>query len=115
MAKFCVNCGNELKEDQDFCTKCGKKISSNVQTNGNINEQTSPKNNSYALTGFILGLISMFCINLFGIVGLLAIIFSSVGLSQINKTHEDGKGMAIVGLVLGIIGLIVGIILTLFQ
>ncbi len=35
----------------------------------------------------------------------LAVIFGHVALSQIKKTNEDGKGLAIAGLVIGYIGL----------
>jgi len=36
---------------------------------------------------------------------ILAVIFGHVALSQIDKRGEDGRGMAIAGLVLGYIGL----------
>lgn len=32
MAKFCSNCGKELKEGADICLNCGKIINENVQT-----------------------------------------------------------------------------------
>ncbi len=110
MAKFCTNCGSKLNEDEDVCLNCGKKVKKNKSDNTNVSTE---QNNPYVLTGFILGLISMFCINLFGVVGLLALIFSSIGLSKINKTNQPGRWMAITGIVLGVIGLVVGIYLTL--
>ena len=30
MAKYCYNCGNELKSGEDICLKCGKIINENV-------------------------------------------------------------------------------------
>lgn len=33
MAKFCQNCGNELKENQEICLKCGVKVSNSTTSN----------------------------------------------------------------------------------
>jgi len=46
--------------------------------------------------------------------GLLGIIFGFVALSQIKKTNEGGKGMAITGIVLGFIQFIFGVIWMVF-
>ena len=50
--------------------------------------------NGFAIAGFVL---SFF-------VSILGIIFSAIGLKQIEDRNEDGKGLAIAGLVLGIVG-----------
>ncbi len=34
MAKFCSNCGAELKEGADVCLKCGKNVNRNMGNNG---------------------------------------------------------------------------------
>ncbi len=39
-------------------------------------------------------------------ISLLAVILGHIALSQINKTGEQGRGLAIAGLVLGYIGLV---------
>lgn len=70
-----------------------------------------PANNPFALTGFILSLVSLTfglccCYGLpFSVTG---IIFSAVGLVQIRKQPErfSGRGLAIAGIVLGIISLV---------
>jgi hypothetical protein len=58
-----------------------------------------------AMTAMILAICGLF---LFGfITGVLAIIFAGIALSGMGRTaNEDGKGMAITGLVLGIIDVI---------
>lgn len=43
-------------------------------------------------------------------VSLVAIITGHIALSQIKKTGEQGRGLAIAGLIIGYIGLVVGII-----
>ena len=54
------------------------------------------KTNGMAIAGFVL---SFFC-------GILGLIFSAVGLSQIGKTGEGGKGLAIAGLVISILSIL---------
>ena len=43
-------------------------------------------------------------------VSLVAVILGHMSISQINRTGEQGKGMAIAGLVIGYLGMLVGII-----
>ena len=72
----------------NFFEKIAQKVKS-------ITDET-PKVNGMALAGFILSLVGL---------GGLGIIFSAIGLSQINKNPQKytGKGFAIAGLVLGIL------------
>jgi Domain of unknown function (DUF4190) len=46
--------------------------------------------------------------------GIAAIVLGVMSLRQIETSGEDGRGMAITGLVLGIIGLIIAVILVIF-
>jgi hypothetical protein len=59
-----------------------------------------------ALAGMILGIAGLF-LSFFGLVPLLGLIFSIIGMRSTTR-----KGMAIAGLVLSIIGLIFAIIFT---
>jgi hypothetical protein len=72
-----------------------------------------PKTNSFAITGLIFGILSLLCccgcccgcpFNLLGLV------FSLIGLSQINRHPElyEGRGLAIAGLVLSAASLALG-------
>jgi peptidyl-prolyl cis-trans isomerase B (cyclophilin B) len=60
----------------------------------------SQKTNGFAIASFVC---SLLCISLLGI------IFGHVGMSQINRNREGGRGLAIAGLILGYIGLVVTI------
>ena len=62
------------------------------------------KTNGLAIASLILGICGI-CI--IGICAPIALILGAVSLSQIKKTGQGGKGMAITGIVLGIIGSIV--------
>ncbi|MFE5671157.1 DUF4190 domain-containing protein [Agromyces sp. NPDC056523] len=54
----------------------------------------------------IVSLVSAFFISL------VAIITGHIALSQIKKTGEQGRGLAIAGLIIGYVGLVVGIIVA---
>lgn len=65
--------------------------------------------NTLAIVSLILG------ITWLGWIGsILAIIFGHVSLSQIKKSGQSGKGMAIAGLVLGYIGVLIGAFVIVF-
>lgn len=65
---------------------------------------TVEKYNTLAILSFVLS----FCISI------AAIVLGHTALSQINRTHERGWGLAVVGLVLGYLGLIAGAIWLFF-
>lgn len=64
------------------------------------------KNNWFAIAGLIMGIIAIFTGSL-GVAPILAIVFSSIGISKIQEHGGDGKISAWVGLVLGILYTIV--------
>ena len=74
----------------------------------NKNNQLENSNNSYnglSIAGFVLGIITCF-LNFFGIIGIVAVVLSSIGLSQISRDYQKGKALAIIGIVLGTINII---------
>jgi hypothetical protein len=74
------------------------------------------KTNSYAMAGMIFGILAILCCCKF-LFGTLGIIFSLVGLSQINQHPElyEGRGLAITGLVLSILSLLLAVILIMIA
>lgn len=66
---------------------------------------TGPKTNTLAIVSLVLAFF----------ISLGAIICGHIALSQIKKTGENGRGLAIAGLVLGYLGLIVGFIAVIFA
>lgn len=63
------------------------------------------KINSLALAGFITSIISLF-LNFWGIVGIVGVVLSSVGLAQINSKKEHGSGLAISGIIIGVFSIL---------
>lgn len=89
------------------------------QTPPPIGPPVSPairKTNSNAMAGLIFGLLAFFCCCKF-LFGPLGIIFSLIGLSQINRQPEyyEGRGLAIAGLVLSILSILLAFILILIA
>ena len=82
-----------------------------MNENNNINypEKQNDSVSGTIIAGFVLGLISWF-LNFFGIVGIMAIVFSAIGLSQLSRTNQKGKVLAIIGLVLGITNVIYAVL-----
>jgi hypothetical protein len=75
-----------------------------------------PKTNSFATAGLIFGILSVTCCCgcPFNILGL---VFSLIGLSQINRHPElyEGRGLAIAGLILSAASLVLGFGLALLN
>ena len=63
---------------------------------------TAPKTNPHAIVSLVLAFF----------VSLGAVICGHIALGQIKKTGENGRGLAIAGLVLGYLGLVGGLIAT---
>jgi len=114
---YCSKCGKILSDSGKFCQNCGQEISSaeysrqaDRKQNYYAAPQTQPtKTNALALTGFILGCVSLI-FNLWGIVGLAALVLSVIGYNQISAAGENGKGFATAGIILGAVGILWGII-----
>jgi hypothetical protein len=64
--------------------------------------QPSPGTNGLAIASMVLGILWLYWLG-----SILAVIFGHIALSQIKRTNQGGKGMAVAGLVLGYIGIAV--------
>ena len=107
MAKYCTKCGKKVEEKDIFCQYCGKQLVDEVVSDDG--EVINPsKNNSLALAGFIVSLCSLF-ISLWGLTAIVGIILSSIGLGQIKKTNENGKGLAIAGIIIGAASIVINV------
>ena len=75
----------------------------------------SGKTNTLAIVAVVcvvIGIVMSFCCGLFGIpVDLAALVCGGIALSQINRTRENGRGMAIAGLALGGLGIVLSIVM----
>jgi hypothetical protein len=71
------------------------------------------RTNAFALWGMIVGVLSLVCCCFWLILSPLGLIFSLVGLSQINERPDlyEGRVLAIFGIVLSSLGLIIHLVL----
>ncbi|MFC5699784.1 DUF4190 domain-containing protein [Cohnella faecalis] len=68
------------------------------------NPYQPPKTNGKSIAGMVLGICSIAIPYIGFIIGIIAIIFSSLSLKEIKRNGDQGRGMAVAGLVCGIIG-----------
>lgn len=111
MAKFCVNCGNELKAKDEVCSQCGTPVneSKTVNITNNITTSTS-SSNGFAIAGFVVSLVSsLLCCGSFNVVGL---VLSIIGLVKSKEINGCGKGLAIAGIIIACIFFIIDIVIA---
>ena len=70
-----------------------------------------PKTNGKSIVALVLGILSIIAPYVGFLIGIAAIIFASLSLKEIQRNLEQGRGMAIAGLVCGIIGTLIYAIL----
>lgn len=99
---FCPNCGTD-KGAGAACPECGHTAVPAAPPQGNwqappaVTQHVYVQNagtNSMAVASFVCGFLC----------SLLAVVFGHIALSQISRSGESGRGLAIAGLVLGYIG-----------
>ncbi|AND10098.1 hypothetical protein Bt4C1_23625 [Bacillus thuringiensis serovar alesti] len=105
---YCTKCGNETNEGNKFCGQCGESLSYKTVGGSFPNSSSNSSIEIFSLVGFITGLISWF-INLWGLIGSVAIVFSILGLNK--KVTDTSKTFAIVGVISGIINVLYAVTL----
>lgn len=103
---YCSKCGKEFKEEAQFCPYCGQNIAMPSSFCEGYKEE---KYNVCAIVGFVLSLVSLF-ISIYGIVNIVAVIVSAIGLKQIKETNESGSGLAIAGIIIGAISVAITLV-----
>ncbi|WP_342415096.1 DUF4190 domain-containing protein [Paenibacillus sp. FSL R10-2782] len=73
-----------------------------------------PPTNNKAVASMVLGILAVVIPYLGFIIGIIGIILSSLSLKEINRHGEQGKGMAIAGLVCSIIGTLIYALIIIF-
>lgn len=71
------------------------------------------KSNGLSIAGFVVSLVSLFVLGMYGITGTIGLILSCVGRSK-AVSDGDKTGLATAGIVLGIISAVCGVA-TLFM
>ena len=95
---YCTNCGNEMKEDEQYCTSCGMPR--------NVKEQPIKTSSGIRTTSLVLGIIACF-LSFIPILSIPLAIASII--TGIAAKKEDNK--LSIGVILGFISIIITIIL----
>jgi len=139
---FCPRCGQNNQPESTFCTYCGAPLTPEnepLQLNYPPNPYVPPQapyqpyqpyqyppyppmepvrirqNNPCAIAGFVLSLISIFFPYLGMICALVGVILSGIGISQINRQDQDGKGFAIAGVIISSVILFFYVLIIIFA
>lgn len=109
MAKYCVNCGTKIEDEDRACFNCGTMVEGMEKK---IVKEKNKDTNYFAISGFILSIVStVLCCSMFNIVSLGLSIAGVVN----SKIYKQGKGMAIAGIIISIIPLLLAIVLTILS
>lgn len=63
-----------------------------------------PRTNSKSIVSLVLGILSIVIPYLGFLIGIVAIVFASLSFKELRMRPEQGRGLAVAGLVCGIIG-----------
>lgn len=119
---FCQRCGQQIKNDSNYCPACGAKIGEPLAPGGSarwdaqggwqppqsFSDSNTGKLNKFGLAALVCGLLGalFFWMIVPGFVlGTIAVIFGMIALLRL----QNRKGQAIAGLVLGIAALALAI------
>ena len=93
----CPECGKEVSDEANCCPNCGYvlKKAKNVNEFVELNEEKESKVHPLCLAGMIVGICSLF-IDFFGLVSLVGLVISIVG---ITKGNQRSKKFAVTGIV----------------
>ncbi len=103
----CPDCGRMVSKLAKSCPRCGRPLESQPPVpSGSVaatrTDTAGKHNNGMALTGFAFGLASIFLYGI-GIVPILGIVFSGLGLGTFKSRVEKNRWMAGVGLGVSIV------------
>ncbi|RDU36995.1 DUF4190 domain-containing protein [Neobacillus piezotolerans] len=71
------------------------------------------RTNSSSVISLTVGILSLFIPFIGFILGIIGIVFSIVAVKQINRTNENGRGLATAGLICSIVGIILQLLMIL--
>lgn len=69
--------------------------------------------NNSSVISLTVGILSFFIPFIGLILGIIGIVFSRKAIKQINKTNENGRGLATAGLICSIVGIILQLLMVL--
>lgn len=114
---LCANCGKEIQEGSTFCPECGATQQGATPPVTNTGTYSNPTNqpvvkkapyNTLCIVGLVISGISLL-LNFWGLVGIAGTIVSVIGLSSCKQKNENGKALAIIGIIIGAYSILYGL------
>lgn len=120
---FCVKCGKQIADGSKFCPECGAvqpddSAKSTAYSSGPINTTDrystvrKAQYNIMCIVGLVVSCISLL-INFWGLVGIAGTVISVIGLITCTRRNENGKILAIIGIIIGVISIIYALVVLL--
>ena len=114
---FCVNCGKEIQDGVAFCPECGttqQGTATHISNAGYSNFSNQPvvqkvPYNTMSIIGLVISAISLL-LNFWGLVGIAGTIVSTIGLLSCDRKKENGKALAIIGIIIGVFSILYGVV-----
>ncbi len=107
---ICKHCGAEIAETEKVCPMCNSEVETvSEKREGTVvtENEPAPKLSIKALVGFIVSLAGVLVLAIpCGVVGL---VFSALGIKEMNTLSKVGRGFVISGLIVSIVDIILGI------
>lgn len=92
----CPECKKELSSTMKWCPYCGERLTDKYHQNQMMKNSEISETNSKALLGFILSLVALFV----NIISFISFYLCIRAIDEINKKGQNGKGIAIAGIVI---------------
>lgn len=114
---FCTNCGKEIQEGSAFCPECGATQQGATPPVTNAGGYSNPTSqpvvqkvpyNTMCIIGLVISGISLL-LNFWGLVGIAGTIVSVIGLLSCKQKNENGKALAIIGIIIGVCSIFYGL------
>ena len=107
----CKECDACIPSSSRFCSECGRSTSGvSHHNNGNLSSIQQAGTDSMCVGSAIAGVIALF-LPLLGVTGVIAIVCGAKGMSRTNETGMGGRGLAILGMILGVVSIVCVVIL----
>ena len=107
----CKECDEYIPPSSKFCSECGRSTSGvSNYNNGSPSPIQQAGTDSMCVGSAIAGVIALL-FPLFGVTGAIAIVCGAKGMSKTNETGMGGRGLATVGMILGVVAIVRMVIL----
>lgn len=115
---FCTNCGKEIPNGSTYCSECGAVQPGGTPPVSNAGVEVKPIGqsvvqkapyNTMCIVGLMISGISLL-LNFWGLVGIAGTIVSVIGLISCKQKNENGKALAVIGIIIGAFSILYGVL-----